>query len=870
MGGSLNRFSDFRSRVKTAEAVRPALRTRFTPLKWGFNESVLALLVVSLLHLNVAAAAPKPYFQADSEATNALRFWTKAAGMEYEINSLDVSPDKAHTGKQSMKLDVTLTGDHYIYFSVPVNQRIEPGRSYYASGRIYVEQFPARGRNLIGLGDNRIMRYGAGRKQHTSGSYLFDSVRGPTNAWITMESLDLGREAPASAASVGLPTDTLEIESIFLAIHGEFKDDRVVVYLDDVALRPVAEKPELPVAAGTFPILTNVFPFGIYGDPGGFRDADASGAFRDWFPTPLWRTIPDFKRHHINAVIGGAAELFADSPAEKWDKLGVALDLFGAHGIHCLPITYFSRYYRSDLTREVCEAAIRKQVPRFRDKPAVLAWYIIDEPESSKEALADYLWAQKIINEVDPVHPVTTGGNMYNYIFDRHRPLAIFDRYPLREQSRSPWSIAQITRLIYRDASGPVWYIAPAFHNITGEYPRPTRAEFDLMCFAALANGAKGLFFYEYRQRPTWLRMASTGLVDVFEVGSDLWDEVGKLGHHLSAIGPLLLDTELVEDFPIEVKAERIKIEWAEQIPAISVGALKSRSGKRLFLVAYNNDIDHSQKAQITMAGAQPGTPPSEAVEHQSPPRRAAFRSLFDLFALVPVKYDGTFSVDLQPGEGRIYLLAEPGEFARCKAQILASRFAHEKEMALYELTRAELSGLATAGLADQLKKARSPAQLKRVEKRLAAALNSDPQYKQIGDRLDAVQRRLSDINLLYEAKITSLESTVPSPSRYVKRAYNPTDPAVRGYLDRLQDVGACYFALRNLYLKGAYREMNEPVTALETLSATLADNARASFEKETGIQKPPVADKPLAELNQTIAALQQTDKRFNAARFIK
>ena len=128
------------------------------------------------------------------------------------------------------------------------------------------------------------------------------------------------------------------------------------------------------------------------------------------------------------------------------------------------------------------------------DKKALLGWYIIDEPHATREALDDYLWAREAINKVDPDHPVTTGGNKYNIFFDRHRPVVIFDRYPLREHSQSPWSIANITRHVYRDANGPVWYIAPAFHNISGEYPRPTPAQFRLMCYAAVANGAKGIF----------------------------------------------------------------------------------------------------------------------------------------------------------------------------------------------------------------------------------------------------------------------------------------------------------------------------------------------------------------------------------------
>ena len=807
----------------------------------------LPIAFVSLVTSACCCTAAGPYFESGAEEGSTILFWTKAKGMEVKIHSLGISQDRVHTGRYAMKLDVTLTGEHYAYFKVPVNQRIEAGRSYYASGRIFVEQLPARDRTLIGLGATPVTWYGPGRTRSTTGGSLFDSTTNSTDEWIHMESPDLGRVVPASSASMGLPTDTIDIDNIFLGIQGRFEGDRVVVYLDDVALRPVTEKPERPVEVGEFPVLEGIFPFGMYGMGGGFRDADASGTFDDWFPDPLWRTLPDFKRHYINTVIGGARQIYPDSPEHYWDELETVLDILGAHGIGCLPITYFSRYYRADLDREAVEEAIRKRVPRYVDKEALLGWYIIDEPAATEAALEDYLWAAGVINEVDPDHPVTTGGNKYNIFFDRHRPVVIFDRYPLRENSRSPWSIADITRLIYREAPGPVWYIAPAFHNINGEYPRPTPAEFRLMCYAAVANGAKGLLFFNYRHRPGWFRSAGSGLVDVFESNTELWDETGRLGFHLSAVGPLLLDTELAEDHPVQIVTDEIEIEWEERIAAVSVGVLKDQEANRIFLVVYNNDIEQPRQARITVA-ADGG---KDAI-------------LFDLYDLAPVDYDGTFAVERAPGDGRIYLLAGEKEVMACKEQILKSRFDHEKETAAYDLYFAGLAGLAPGGLEERLRDAGSAEQVREVRKALDEALAEDPVYAATRHRLDAIQQRLSAVNRLYEDKITSLESTAKSPSRYVERDHDPTVPGIRAYLDRLRDVGACYFALRNLYLMGAYRELDEAVTALETVSRTLADNARASFEAGEGIREPAVPAESLDALQGKIVVLKENAQPLN------
>lgn len=785
--------------------------------KPGLRDGLCGFLLMVFGVAAVAADPPAPWYRNGAEEANPMSFWVKAQNLQYTVNDLALSDVKPHSGKRSIKLDVTLNGEHYCYFKIPVNCRLKPDESYYASGYLRVEQFPSRGRNKIGLGANVVMWYGKGRKENTSGTYGFGDVNAPTADWVYMESGELGRNIGASAVSVGLPSDTLDVEHLYLGIEGTFENERVVAYVDDLALSREPRNPERPVEVRDYPILREVFPYGIYGGSGGWRDSDAAGAFGETWPDALWRDLPNWKSRYLNTVMGEVPELFADSDPVVFDRLATALSIFEKNRLHLVPAAYLTRYYRADLTPAACEKVIREQIPRFKDSRALLAWMTIDEPAGSS-ALEDYLWGRKLIESIDPLHPVITGGNSYDYAFARHRPVALFDWYQMRENRYAPWSVGGITAMIYRDASGPVWYIAPAFHNITGEYTRPTPAELRLMSYAALANGAKGLFFFCWRERPLWMRMAGSGVVDV--VGSDtpLWDEVRDMGRQITAVGPLLLNTKVESNTRLKVQAETIKITWDEEIPAIAASVLAEPGGEVQYLVIYNNDPKRRQEGAVQLpAGIVRG------------------RGLYDLYALAPApgwkpNEGNALRVALEPGEGRIYLLAKEGDYRSRADRIQANRLCNEKETVKYELHQAWLAGVASPALVKRYREADSTPALQGVRQALAGETAASAPYTRLRADLDRIQKNLSELNTLFEQKVTSLESTVPHPAAFVKRDFNAADPVVKTYLDAFLDLGHLYYRQRNLCLTGRCAEIAGDVGQLDTWVTALLATARKTF----------------------------------------
>jgi hypothetical protein len=188
---------------------------------------------------------------------------------------------------------------------------------------------------------------------------------------------------------------------------------------------------------------------------------------------------------------------------------------------------------RSEPDLEAIDAAIA----RYRHHPALLAWYLIDEPEETgiKPEVTHRLYER--IRRQDPYHPVYLVNNRpatYKAHIDASDILAI-DVYPI--------PLGPVSRVRERMQEArycspeqkPVWLIAQAF-GATEHWPRPpTPAELRNMVYQGLVHGARGIFFYrhcdegERRIQPRPLR-----------------EEMQVLAGELRGLTPVLLEPESV------------------------------------------------------------------------------------------------------------------------------------------------------------------------------------------------------------------------------------------------------------------------------------------------------------------------------------
>jgi len=153
------------------------------------------------------------------------------------------------------------------------------------------------------------------------------------------------------------------------------------------------------------------------------------------------------------------------------------------------------------------ETAVRSCVRRFRDHPALLAWYLNDElPETYLPRLeSHYRWAK----EEDPDHPAwavlcqVEEVGRYIHTFD----VIGTDPYPIDRES--PSLAARWTAETLRQVEGarPLWQVVQAFNR--GNYIEvdhddpsartPSFEEMYSMAWQCICEGATGLFFYSFQ-----------------------------------------------------------------------------------------------------------------------------------------------------------------------------------------------------------------------------------------------------------------------------------------------------------------------------------------------------------------------------------
>ena len=190
--------------------------------------------------------------------------------------------------------------------------------------------------------------------------------------------------------------------------------------------------------------------------------------------------------------------------------------------------------------------AIAALVKRYRRHPALLAWYLVDEPAETKMAPASALAIYELIRELDPYHPVYLVNNRsrtYAAYSDASDILAI-DVYPIPN-----YPITQVGDYMQQASwtsleRKPVWLIAQAFGGVEHWARSPTASELRNMVYQGLVEGAKGVLFYRYCQE-------SERHIQPLS----LWQEVQRLAAELTELGPVLLQEEYsLEAQPVDAE----------------------------------------------------------------------------------------------------------------------------------------------------------------------------------------------------------------------------------------------------------------------------------------------------------------------------
>ena len=177
---------------------------------------------------------------------------------------------------------------------------------------------------------------------------------------------------------------------------------------------------------------------------------------------------------------------------------------------------------------------LTEEILAFRDHPALLAWYISDEPTGNKTAPEDILDSYRLIKALDPYHPVSIvfmnpkRAAEYGGVMD----LVMADPYPV--PNRSVEEVGRIAAGLNRAYTfqKPVWIVPQAFGGNEWWQREPTRQEIRVMTYLALINGATGIQYFIRHGR------------NAFPKSTAAWAEAGALAREAAEVTPFLFSTD--------------------------------------------------------------------------------------------------------------------------------------------------------------------------------------------------------------------------------------------------------------------------------------------------------------------------------------
>lgn len=194
---------------------------------------------------------------------------------------------------------------------------------------------------------------------------------------------------------------------------------------------------------------------------------------------------------------------------DSWSRMKTQLDAAETNGLKALVYLYPGGTIKEN------EALIEDFVTRFKEHPAVLAWYLIDEP-SARWIGADQLSAfYNRVRSIDDTHPVYLVEADDEDFTESSKGTDILatDPYPLH---RNPISlVGEHTRAAAAaDGQLPVWTVLQTFLTYAGQQlpqgMEPTKDEFRNMAYQAVLGGATGFGYYSLND-PGWT-LRSTAL----------------------------------------------------------------------------------------------------------------------------------------------------------------------------------------------------------------------------------------------------------------------------------------------------------------------------------------------------------------------
>jgi hypothetical protein len=237
------------------------------------------------------------------------------------------------------------------------------------------------------------------------------------------------------------------------------------------------------------------------------------------------------------------------TPAKLREGTLRLLDLCQTHGLklmagssppYCATILPTDPEARAKALAEWRER-VRPNVQAWKAHPALLAWYLIDEPSSVNLPARDLTEQYRYLKELDFEHPLLLASCAASDLqYGRAVDIIAPDPYPIETGVPLRELPARIRPLRAVAAGTPplpqTWAVIQICQWVEGRR-LPSEAEMRLLALTALAQDVTGLLFYEFRNYP--------------DSNPEHWQKIGRVVRSLQAVLPALLAPGIaVRDVP--------------------------------------------------------------------------------------------------------------------------------------------------------------------------------------------------------------------------------------------------------------------------------------------------------------------------------
>lgn len=268
--------------------------------------------------------------------------------------------------------------------------------------------------------------------------------------------------------------------------------------------------------------------------------------------------------------------------AEELDSIRAYMDRCAEIGMRVNYHLMWAR--RREMTDELW-SQLRAEIEAFRDHPALLSWYIADEPSSEEVPRLERVY--DLVRDLDPHHPVTVvfyRGAEHARQFEGCMDIVMGDPYPIPHGSVTYVSeMADALRDAF-DGRKALWIVPQAFGGHEWWKREPTAQEERVMTYLALIHGARGIQYFIRSPRVS------------FPKSPVMWAECGTLALETAELTPALTSAE-----------PRPAVESSS--PGVHVGAYRDRGAVTVLAANTKNepqplhielgDLDWSGEARV-------------------------------------------------------------------------------------------------------------------------------------------------------------------------------------------------------------------------------------------------------------------------------